>query len=80
MTRYYFHFRDGVDSALDPDGRECDDLQAVGRIAVKAARDIIASEVRTGAVDLRYRIDVEDGTGALVHTIDFEDAVTFSRS
>lgn len=40
-----------------------------------AARDCIAGDVRTGRVDLRYRIDVHDDAGEIVHALPFASAV-----
>jgi hypothetical protein len=74
VPRYFFHLRDHTDEALDPDGKEMG-IDAVGAVAMLAARDCIAGDVKSGTVDLRYRIDVHDETGALIHRLPFADAV-----
>jgi hypothetical protein len=35
----------------------------------------MAGDVKSGRLDLRYRIDVHGEDGAVVHTVAFEDAV-----
>jgi hypothetical protein len=79
MSTYYFHLRDSIDHILDPEGIQCPSLEDVRVKALKCARDLIAGDAITGAIDLTYRIDVEDADGAVVHTIRFEDAVTIKR-
>lgn len=75
MTRFYFHMRDGTDELLDPDGIRCQDMEGVRRSALEAALDVMGGDLRKGIVDLRYRIDVEDQSGEVVHTLPFGQAV-----
>jgi hypothetical protein len=79
MAKFYFHLRDSIDHVLDPEGIECPTIEDVRVKALKCARDLIAGDAITGAIDLTYRIDVEDVDGAVVYTIHFEDAVTIKR-
>ena len=74
MARYYFHLRDGHDQLLDPDGTELPDQQAIEAAALRAARDMLSHELQAGRLDLRYRIDVEDEGGTVVHSLDLADA------
>jgi hypothetical protein len=74
MTRYFFHLRDGTDEILDPEGVEMP-LEAVAAAAMTGARDCLAADARAGRVDLRYRIDVEQGAGELVCSLAFADAL-----
>jgi hypothetical protein len=74
VARYFFHLRDGKDQLLDPDGIELPDQRAIEVAALKAARDTLSHELRAGRLDLRYRIDVEDECGTVVHSIDLADA------
>ena len=39
-----------------------------------AARDILASDLRNGLLDLRYRIEAETNLGAIVYTLAFKHA------
>ena len=74
MARYFFHLRDHSDQILDPEGLELSGLDAVRAAALTAARDTLSHDIRNGSLDLRYRIDVEDETGAKVHSIALRDA------
>jgi hypothetical protein len=74
MPLYFMHLRRGSDELLDPDGVELP-VEAVRDAALSAARDCIAADVYGGRVDLRYRIDVHDEHGQLVHTTTFVDAI-----
>ena len=78
MAQFYFHLRDGADKLLDPDGIECD-RDAVAGKALGTVRDLIAHDAVGGAIDLTYRIEVEDAAGQIVHLLRFEDAVTINR-
>jgi hypothetical protein len=75
MARFYFHLRDHVDQTLDPEGMDLADLDAVKASAMAAARDVMAGDLRMGMLDLRYRIDVEDASGAIVFSLPFQHAV-----
>ena len=76
MARYFLHLRDHVDEVLDGEGLELLDLEAVKRAVLEGARDVIAHEIKTdGAMNLRYRIDAEDETKNVVHSLPFKDAV-----
>ena len=74
MARYFFHLRDGDDQLLDPDGIELADQPAIEAAALNAARGMLSHEMREGRLDLRYRIDVEDQRGTVVHSVDLADA------
>jgi hypothetical protein len=43
--------------------------------ALMAARDCIEANARSGCIELKYRIDVEDAQDDIIHTISFSDAV-----
>jgi hypothetical protein len=79
LQTYYFHLRDGTDVLLDPDGRVLPSLDAVVGAALYEARAIISADAKGGSISLRHRIDVEDELGAVVHSINFEDAVKIDR-
>jgi len=75
MPRFFLQLIDHVDVLLDPDGVELTS-EAVPATALKAARDCMAGDVRNGLLDLRYRIDVHDEAGMLVHSLPFAEALT----
>jgi hypothetical protein len=77
VARYYLHLRDGTDEILDLDGIDFSDLEALQTGTLTCARDIISDDIRSeGVMDQRYRIDAEDASGRIVHTLSFKDAVT----
>jgi hypothetical protein len=73
MHLYFMHLRDSTDELLDPDGLLLPD-DAVAGAALTAARDCMAHDLRSGRLDLRYRIEVEDEAGEIVHTLHFAEA------
>jgi hypothetical protein len=77
MPRFYLHLRDGTDEALDEEGREFADLEALRKNVLEAARDIMGNEVKSGGImDLRYRIDAENDGGEILYTLPFKHAVS----
>ena len=76
MTRYFLHLRDGVDQLLDEEGSDYPDTAALKKAVLHAARDTMSHEVLDGHLNLRPHIDAEDGAGAIVHRLDFTDAIT----
>ena len=74
MRRFYFHLRDGSDQLLDPEGVELSQ-EAIPAAALASARDCMAGDVHRGRLDLRYRIDIEDEAGRIVHSCSFTDAL-----
>lgn len=74
MARYFLHLRDTSDELLDNEGQELVDLEAVRSKVMTAARDVIAGDLRNGLIDLRYRIDAENGEGEIVYTLAFRHA------
>jgi hypothetical protein len=79
VALYYFHLRDGEDLLLDPDGRELVSAAAIESATLIEARSIIGSDAAEGTIKLSYRIDVEDASGRIVHSLEFEDAVEIVR-
>jgi hypothetical protein len=79
MPRYYFHVCNGNGFTEDEEGRELPDLEAARIEALRAARDIMASDVRSGALDLSSFIEIEDSDHQLRYTLGFEDAVDLTQ-
>ena len=75
MARYFMQLRGGAEDVLDPDGSEFATLAALREAVLFTARDLIASDVRLGLMDLRLRIDAEDEDGVIVHTLRLKHAV-----
>lgn len=80
MALYFFHLRDGADRLIDPDGRELPDLDEVRRLALHEARALVSQEALEGVIRLGQRIEVEDIGGAVVHRVEFADAVRVLRA
>lgn len=59
---------------LDMDGREYSDLDALRAAVLLNARDCIAGDIRSGIIDLRFRIDAEDEGGKVVYSLPFKHA------
>ena len=74
MPRYFLHLRDNIDEVLDPEGMILPE-EAIAGAALFAARDCISADVKSGRIDLHYRIDVHAEDGQIVHTISFSDAI-----
>ena len=74
MPRYFLHLRDSVDEVLDPEGIEMP-REAIAGVALAQARDCMAGDVKSGRLDLHYRIDVHDEAGKVVHSMPFADAL-----
>jgi hypothetical protein len=76
MARYYLHLRDGVDEIIDDEGLELTSMDEVKKAVMAAARDVMSADVRTGVLDLRYRIDAENEQGAVAYSLPFQHAVS----
>lgn len=76
MPTYYLHLRDGHDDLLDEEGHVFPTVGDLTRGVLRTARDIIAADVLKGVVNFAQRIDAEDSDGAVVHSLEFRDAVT----
>ena len=74
LARYFMHLRDSVDEILDPEGRDYATMEDLREAVLFCARDLIAGDIRNGVVDFRYRIDAEDGAGAVVYSLPFKHA------
>ena len=75
MARYFMHLRDGSEEVLDPEGRDYPSLDALRNAVLAAARDLMAGDVKAGAIDFRFRIDAEDENGSIVYSLPFKDAL-----
>lgn len=59
----------------DPDGQEFSSLEALEAAVMLAARELIGEDARRGVIDLRFRIEVQNGAAQVVYALPFEDAV-----
>jgi hypothetical protein len=75
VAKFYFHLRDGVDILIDEEGRQLDSVEAVTDVALREARSIISCDAIEGHIRLDLRIDVEDASGVVVHSLAFMEAI-----
>ena len=80
MSRYYLQLRNHAGEMLDPDGTDCFDNHTLRNVVLLNARDVIAGDVKRGVLDLSFRIDAEDASGAVVHSLPFTDAIEVTCS
>lgn len=75
MPRYYLHICNGIGFVEDTEGQELPNAEAARESAIKGARDLIASEVRDGVMNLSSFIEVEDENREHLFTLSFSEAV-----
>jgi hypothetical protein len=80
LARYFFHLRNHTDEMLDLEGMELPLAEDVNTEALRAARDLLSHETRSGVVDIHYRIDVEEADGGAVHSLSLKDAFELIES
>ena len=75
MALFYFHLCNGIDRLLDPEGQEVAEVVRIPDIALMEARAIISHEALLGSVGMAQAIEVRDASDAVVHRLEFRDAV-----
>jgi len=75
VPRFYMQLRDGSEELLDPDGLEYADIDGLKKKVLVAVRELISEDVKSGVVDLRFRIDAENREGVVVYTLGFAKAL-----
>lgn len=76
MNRFFFHLHDSERLLDDQEGVSCLTLDEARERAVTTARDLMASEVRKGHLNLAWYILIANENGSVVANLPFEDAVT----
>jgi hypothetical protein len=77
MPRYFLHVRNQSELMEDPEGQECDSVEAAVREATQAARDLMAECLRNGQpLDKGRVMVVQDEAGEIVAEVPFERALT----
>jgi hypothetical protein len=79
MARYFFDIVCDGQVISDDDGLELRDAEQARREAVAGARSMMAADLLSGVVALNQRIEVRDGSGAMVLALPFEEAVEFQH-
>lgn len=75
VPRYFLHLRDGTDQLLDPEGIVLPNLDALRAKVLQSARDTMSHDLKTGHLELKWRIEAEDEDGQVVHCLPFPAAV-----
>ena len=79
MPRYFFDLYNEL-TVQDDEGQEFADLESAKANALKQVRRLIGGlVVENGRIDLRHHLKVRDRRGAIVHCVEFEDAVSVAR-
>jgi hypothetical protein len=75
MPRFYFDLHNDVD-AIDREGKELGDLVEARKIALKAAREMIAASAEEGHINLNHFIQVREESGKIADRITFGEAIS----
>jgi len=75
MTRYYFHVWNGEEYEHDDTGIECESSDEAYFQAFQGAGEISLDMLRRGRGATRYRFDVVDSEGRLIHAVPFTEAM-----
>ena len=78
MARYFFNFYECGKLFPADESVELPDMAAVHDLALAAARDLMAAEIRKGELCLSCRIEVLDKDQRPVLLLPFKEAVTLS--
>jgi hypothetical protein len=72
---FYLHVRNGIGFVEDVEGHELADAAAAREVAIRSARDLMASEIRDGEMNLSSFIEVEDADHRHLFKLSFAEAV-----
>jgi hypothetical protein len=74
MARYSMHLRDGTENLVDPHALEFSSLKALTVAVLITACDLLKRDAGEGMLDGRFRIDAQDELGAIVYSVELDDA------
>jgi len=74
VARYSMHLRDGTEKLIDSKPREYLSVDALRDAVLIQARNILTRDAGEGSLDFRFRIDAEDESGCVVHSLRLEHA------
>lgn len=80
MQRYFFNVYNGTGLTEDLEGVELRDLEAAREQALAGIRSILGEELGSGLVDLTGRLEICDGSGSLLLSVPFSDAIKLRTS
>jgi hypothetical protein len=78
MAHYYFDLHEDDNVFTDEEGTSCSDTAGARSFAISAARDLIGSEAKNGAINMGYHISVRDDQGLPILKVSYREAVEIS--
>lgn len=69
MTLFYTNVVNGTSFAKDEEGQDFTDLDEARRSAARAAREIVAEEIKSGRDRVSLELHIQDEAGACVATL-----------
>jgi hypothetical protein len=76
MPRYYLNIRCDGEWIQDPEGADFPHLDAARTEAIRSIRSLVCGDVRDGALYLGLSIEIQDGQGQGLGSVEFDDAIT----
>lgn len=78
MPTYYLHLHECGLVTEDEAGTECRNVAAARQVAIEAARDVMAGEMKAGRLCLGCFVVIADKAGTELDRVLFKDALTLS--
>jgi uncharacterized protein YoaH (UPF0181 family) len=75
MARYFFNVIAAADSIVDLEGSELPNMQSARTEGIEQIRELMADAIRSGFDISSRRIEIRDGSGTLLATMPFTDAI-----
>ncbi|WP_075292860.1 DUF6894 family protein [Pararhizobium arenae] len=75
MSRYFFNIRRSGDTALDDEGEDFGNLEDAREHAVNSIRELIAAQIKVGAIVADEHMDICDDAGNTLFSVSFHDVV-----
>jgi hypothetical protein len=76
MTQFYLHIHNSHGGAEDDEGLDADSLSEARKKTVHGIRSLLSAEAANGEIDFNGRIDISDGSGEVLLSVPFVDAIT----
>jgi Tfp pilus assembly ATPase PilU len=76
MSIFYLNLHENGVLFQDEEGSDLGNLDEAFDLALRSARDVMCGEMTAGRLCLSSHIDITDGTGTVLATLPFREAVT----
>jgi hypothetical protein len=80
MPLYHLHLRRTGVRLPDEEGADFPSLEAAREEAILSARDLLATHIRNGRLQIDWSIEIADENDVVVMTVPFREAVAFAPS